>query len=122
MSNQPALIDDRPFDAGHISSEQRQHRREVIAKGKAIVCGQEFPLGDWNPVALTVEDCDLALQPNDKVSLRFSVPLSERKHNVSCEGYVLRVDRSNRRLVVMFSGLSKVAQRAIDAHFEQLTA
>lgn len=122
LSNQPALIDDGRFNVGHTSSEQQQHPREIIAKGKAIVSGQEFPLGDWNPVASMVEDRDLDRQPNDTVPLRFSVPATEPKNNVSCHGYVRRVDRSNGRLVVMFSALSKATQRVIDAHSEQLMA
>ena len=100
----------------------RKQPREVITTGKASLFGKEYPVRDWSPLALIVEDCDLDVQPNDTVPLRFSVPLTEHNHKISCDGYVLRVDRESRCVVVMFSGLSKVTKRVIDAHFEQLTA
>lgn len=100
----------------------RKLPREVIAECKANLFGQEYPVRDWNPVALLVEDCDLDVQPNDTVPLHFSVPPTKQKHNVSCDGYVLRVDRASRCVVIMFAGLSKVTRRAIDVHFEQLAA
>ena len=122
MGNPPAQIHEPRFDADHALGEQRQHPREMAAKGNAIVDGREFPVRDWSPVALLLEDCDLDVQSNDSLPLRFSVPLTEHNHNISCDGYILRVDRASRRVVVMFSGLSKVARRVVDAHFEQPTA
>ncbi len=120
MSTQPALIHEPRFDVETTFREQRRHPREIVTKGSAILAGREFRVRNWSPVALLVEECDLDLQSNDTVPLRFSVPLTDHDHNISCDGYILRVDRKSRRVVVMFSGLSKAAQRVVDAHFEQL--
>ena len=96
-----------------IEADRRKSRREIVSDAFVRIGVRLFPVHDWASSSVLLTQCDVDTQAGDKMFTHCSIPISGERLEFDCDAYVLRTDREQRQVVLLMSGIGKIAQGKI---------
>ena len=99
--------------------ENRREPRYQVTDGTVQIHGETYPVNNWSSRGFLASSCTADCKVTERVEIKFSVPLADRRLEFGCLAIVLRIDKDKQELAGIFAKLDEATQTAIAQHFDK---
>jgi hypothetical protein len=104
------------------TEERRREAREELTDATAEIAGQRYPIRNWSAHGFCVGPCLMTPKPGDRLDIKFSIPLPDRRLEFECRTGVMRYDNEHQEFGGVFFNLAEDIQDLVDEHFQVFSA